>query len=176
VLLQEVQRYNDLLRLIRSSLGDLQKGIMGLVVISSELEDVYDSLFAGLVPVMWKQAYPSLKPLGLWTSDLCLRVEQLARWSSDGPPKVFWLAGFTFPTGFLTALLQTTARRNGVPIDELSWEFTPSPLEANVIMAHPKEGAYISGPTHEWTWQPHLLKIVFPFRRNHIPIRVRIRV
>ena len=32
-------------------------------------------------------------------------------------PRVFWLSGFTYPTGFLTAVLQTTARRNGLAID-----------------------------------------------------------
>ena len=37
---------------------------------------------------------------------------------------MFWLAAFTFPTGFLTAILQRAARKNNVPIDQLSWEFT----------------------------------------------------
>ena len=35
-----------------------------------------------------------------------------------------WLAAFTFPTGFLTAILQKSARKNNVPIDQLSMEFT----------------------------------------------------
>ena len=38
---------------------------------------------------------------------------------------MFWLAGFTYPTGFLTAILQSSARRNGIPIDNLTWEFIP---------------------------------------------------
>ena len=38
-------------------------------------------------------------------------------------PQQFWLGAFTFPTGFLTAVLQRAARNNNVPIDILSWEF-----------------------------------------------------
>lgn len=61
------------------------------------------------------QAYPSLKPLGAWTRDLVLRVEQFAKWAETAhPPTIFWMSGFTFPTGFLTAVLQTSARANAV--------------------------------------------------------------
>jgi dynein heavy chain len=34
------------------------------------------------------------------------------------------LAGFTYPSCFLTAVLQTTARKNAIPIDTLSFEFS----------------------------------------------------
>ena len=61
------------------------------------------------------QTFPSLKPLGAWTRDLVLRVEQFNQWSTTAhPPIHFWLSGFTFPTGFLTAVLQTAARKNNV--------------------------------------------------------------
>lgn len=55
--------------------------------------------------------YPSMKPLASWTRDLIQRIEQLAKWSETArPPHIFWMSGFTFPTGFLTAVLQTSAR------------------------------------------------------------------
>lgn len=61
--------------------------------------------------------YPSLKPLSSWTRDLTMRVDQLAKWSETAkPPVLFWMSGFTFPTGFLTAVLQTAARMNNVII------------------------------------------------------------
>lgn len=61
------------------------------------------------------QAYPSQKPLAAWTRDLALRVEQFELWASRArPPVIFWLSGFTFPTGFLTAVLQSSARQNNV--------------------------------------------------------------
>ncbi|VEL15537.1 unnamed protein product [Protopolystoma xenopodis] len=53
VLLQEIQRYNWLLVLIRKQLSDLEKGIQGLVVMSSDLEDVFLAIFEGRVPIIW---------------------------------------------------------------------------------------------------------------------------
>lgn len=64
---------------------------------------------------VWHQAYPSLKPLAAWTRDLCQRVSQLQLWAETSqPPTLFWLSGFTFPNGFLTAVLQSYARQQNV--------------------------------------------------------------
>lgn len=52
------------------------------------------------------------------------RIEHFGMWAKTiKPPQYFWLAAFTFPTGFLTAVLQTSARLNRIPIDSLSWDF-----------------------------------------------------
>ena len=126
VLLQEIDRYNALLSKIHWSLSELRKGIKGLVVISSELEEMFACLYDSKVPPLWLKAYPSLKPLGAWSRDLVLRVQQLQQWVEHGQPKVFWLSGFTFPTGFLTAVLQTASRKTNTPIDQLAWDFTVS--------------------------------------------------
>uniref|UniRef100_A0A4W4FHJ2 Dynein heavy chain region D6 P-loop domain-containing protein n=1 Tax=Electrophorus electricus TaxID=8005 RepID=A0A4W4FHJ2_ELEEL len=88
----------------RTSLTQLEKGIMGLVVMSSSLEEIFQCIHDARVPPLWEKAYPSLKPLASWTRDLGQRVEQFARWAETAhPPLLFWLSGFTFPTGFLTA-------------------------------------------------------------------------
>jgi dynein heavy chain len=115
VLLQEIERYNILLDEIKESLISLQKGIQGLVVMSADLEEIFKCVFEARVPQSWQKMYPSMKPLAAWTRDLIQRVEQLARWSETAhAPSLFWMSGFTFPTGFLTAVLQTSARQYNV--------------------------------------------------------------
>ena len=84
VLFQEVERYNALLLTIRRSCSELQRGIKGLVVMSADLDAIFDALYNGRVPQAWLKSYPSLKPLGPWTRDLLQRVEQLARCVAHG--------------------------------------------------------------------------------------------
>ncbi|XP_022235820.1 dynein heavy chain 2, axonemal-like [Limulus polyphemus] len=146
VLLQEIQRYNWLIRNIRNSLNDLKAAIKGLQLMSSELEEIFSSLYDARVPSVWLKAYPSLKSLGSWTRDLVMRVDQMAQWGLIGrPPVKFWLAGFTFPTGLLTAVLQSAARAKNMPIDGLSWEFIVSNREEGHITEHPEVGIYVRG-------------------------------
>ena len=51
----QIQRYNSLLEEIRTSLFDLEKGIQGLVVMTMDLEIVFDCLRDGLVPPAWQR-------------------------------------------------------------------------------------------------------------------------
>lgn len=117
-----------------------------MVVISEEQEAVFNSIFEGKIPASWLFAYPSLKALASWMPDLILRIQQLDVWGTSEMPKVFWLAGFTYPTGFLTGILQHSARKNAVAVDQLAFDFlvqnTGDPAQ---IPAAPKEGAYIRG-------------------------------
>ena len=106
VLLQEMERYNLLLAAMARTLAALQKGIAGTVVITAELEAIFGALLVGRVPAAWGFCFPSLKPLGAWYRDMQARVGQMRGWAEVEMPRVFWLAGFTYPTGFLTALLQ----------------------------------------------------------------------
>jgi dynein heavy chain len=145
VLLQEIARFNLLLRYTRNSLIELQKGIKGLVVISSELEKILKSLYINKVPETWQFAYPSLKPLASWVRDLAARIKQLRDWAYGQPPIVFWISGFTYPTGFTTALLQTVAYSKQISIDSLSMDHIIIPSEESALIAQPKEGAYIKG-------------------------------
>ena len=105
-----------------------------------------DSLLDFRVPQAWAFAFPSLKPLGSWTRDLARRIETFNKWiQSGGVPKAFWLPAFTYPSGFNTALLQTSARKNGIPIDTLNWEFPIVNQEPEAITSGAKEGSYVYG-------------------------------
>ena len=50
VLTQELQRYNKLISIIKSSLSDLKKAIAGEILLSSELESAMNSLYDGKIP------------------------------------------------------------------------------------------------------------------------------
>eukprot|EP00762_Andalucia_godoyi_P004499 ANDGO_05184.mRNA.1 Dynein-1-beta heavy chain len=145
VLFQEILRYNSMLKKVRSSLSDLKKGIKGLVVMTAELDEIFTYLYDGRVPPAWLKTYPSLKPLAGWTRDLQMRIQQLKDWSEGSQPKVFWLTGFTFPTGFLTAVMQNAARKLAVSIDTLVWEFSIVQVAEKDITQAPKDGVYVSG-------------------------------
>lgn len=145
VLFQEILRYNSMLNKVRASLSLLKKGIKGLVVMTSELDEIFNYLYDGRVPPAWLKTYPSLKALAGWMRDLVQRIEQLKDWAQGSQPKVFWLAGFTFPTGFLTAVMQNAARKLNVSIDTLMWDFGIINVAEKDIVQGPKDGVYISG-------------------------------
>nr|XP_046240546.1 dynein axonemal heavy chain 1 [Scatophagus argus] len=146
VLIQEAIRYNTLLVVISQSLCDIVKALKGLVVMSSELELMANSLFNNVVPDMWKaKAYPSLKPLASWVSDLLQRINFLQRWISNGIPPVFWISGFFFPQAFLTGTLQNYARRSGTSIDTIGLDFEVIVKSVSEITEKPNAGCYIHG-------------------------------
>eukprot|EP00656_Telonema_subtile_P031899 TRINITY_DN3494_c0_g2_i1.p1 TRINITY_DN3494_c0_g2~~TRINITY_DN3494_c0_g2_i1.p1 ORF type:complete len:4527 (-),score=1335.50 TRINITY_DN3494_c0_g2_i1:103-13683(-) len=176
VLLQESERYNAMLSKISSVLGNLLKGIKGLVVMSAELEQVFDSLAEGKVPPAWLKTYPSVKPLASWSIDLIARIKQLTEWTAQGHPVLLWIGGLTFPTGYLTGLLQLTARKNNQAIDAYSWAFDVLPQPENEITNSPKEGSYMCGMFLEgagWSYDnmcledPEPMKLVVPMPVIH---------
>ncbi|XP_076997717.1 dynein axonemal heavy chain 3 [Tamandua tetradactyla] len=145
VLRQELIRFNRLTKVVRRSLIDLGRAIKGEVLMSSELEDVFNSMLMGKVPAMWAaKSYPSLKPLGGYVSDLLARLSFFQEWIDQGPPVVFWISGFYFTQSFLTGVSQNYARKYTIPIDHIGFEFEVTRQET-VMESNPNDGAYIKG-------------------------------
>jgi dynein heavy chain, axonemal len=107
--------------------------------------------------------------------DLCLRIEFFNVWVTDSLPTCWWLPAMTYPTGFLTAVLQVSARANGVSIDSLSYE-TPVTISADKtsIVGQPKDGVYVSGIYLEgatWNFTGGYLEESRPMELiSHMPI------
>ena len=137
---------NVLLAAMRRALAELDLGLKGDLTMTEPMERLMTALANDAVPGSWTLlAYPSLRPLSSWMVNLLARVAQLAEWTADlVVPKSVWLsgalalparhchgqgtsacvstaawrAGLFNPQSFLTAVMQTTARRNDWPLDK----------------------------------------------------------
>ncbi|RNF10287.1 1-beta dynein [Trypanosoma rangeli] len=180
-LLQEIQRYNVLLRKIHAQKVELRRAVKGEVVMSDELETVFNALLLGRVPPPWTSAYPSVKPLASWSVDLVERVDQMKQWGQR-VPNVFWLSGFTYPTGFLKSLQQQQARHDHISIDQYTWEFIVHPSDERTVVHRAKKGAYVRGISLEGAgWnvetntlcEPRPLELIVPMPIIHFKPKLR---
>jgi dynein heavy chain len=113
---------------------------------SMELEMMFNSFLNNKVPITWeKVGYPSLKPLASWVADLILRVEFISNWLYNGPPKSYWLPAFFFPQGFITASMQTYARKTATPIDTLAFRTNVLEIYEEEVTETPENGVNIHG-------------------------------
>ena len=147
VFLQEIERLQELTTEIRRSLAELDLGLRGDLQISESMEALMNSLADAMRPSGWeKYAYPSKRPLGTWIIDLLARYKQLSDWTGDLQlPKSTWLSGLFNPQSFLTAVMQTTARKNEWALDQTVTQTEVTKKSPEEIPAASKEGAFIHG-------------------------------
>ncbi|KAA6392755.1 MAG: putative dynein heavy chain [Streblomastix strix] len=166
VLQHETVRFNRLLNVVHQTIADLKLGIQGLLVMSTQLEAMYQSLFISEVPSIWSDvAYPSLKSLGAWIDDLINRVKFICNWIEKGQPNSFLLPGFFFPQSFLTGVLQMHSRKTQIPIDTLIFRcHVEDQLQKNntdqMPLSIPISGVYIHGLFLEgaqWDIEEHVI-------------------
>ena len=90
VLFQEVVKYQRLLLRMETSLANVQKALVGRIVMSEELELVSTAMYDNQVPESWSDVgFLSLKPLSAWFVELKERIKFLNEWILNGTPNVF---------------------------------------------------------------------------------------
>ncbi|NWY19277.1 DYH9 protein, partial [Aphelocoma coerulescens] len=147
VALQECERMNVLTAEIRRSLLELELGLKGELTMTSDMENLQNSLFLDTVPESWvKRSYPSTASLGSWFADLLARINELEAWTRDfSLPSTLWLGGFFNPQSILTAIMQTTARKNKWPLDKMTLQCDVTKKSREDFASAPREGAYVHG-------------------------------
>ena len=143
---QEIAKLNKMLSGLNGSLNQLRRSIKGLVVMSSELEEMFNGFVNGQVPPNWtKISYISLKPLGSWVADLLERVVFFKAWLTAGKTDSLWISAFFFPQGALTSALQIYSRATKTAIDSLAWRTEVTKMMPDDVTGPPKTGVYIYG-------------------------------
>jgi dynein heavy chain len=144
---QERDRFNDLIDRVSGTLVTLDKAVKGLVVMSGQLEEMFDAFLVQKVPPLWGEpiSYPCLKPLNSWVTDLIDRIDFMNRWLVQGPPNSFWVPSFYFPQGFMTCAKQVYARKTKIPIDNLVFFSDPTSNTDIINIAAPEYGVNIHG-------------------------------
>ena len=155
VALQECQRMNELIGEIRRSLIELEKGMKGQLNMSTPMEDLIKAISINQWPgrnpfstCQWeKKAWPSMKSLMSEFADMLLRIGQLKTWSTDlKTPFSLWLPGLFNPTSYLTAVMQVTARRTGMPLDQMTTEtHITTFMKPEFVDYYPQDGAFVHG-------------------------------
>lgn len=108
--------------------------------------------------------------MGSFIRDLIQRIDFFSQWTVV-TPVVFWLSAFTFPTSFLTAVLQRSARAAKLPIDILVFEYIVSSDSEETFKTAPANGVYVQGlflESASWNveksclQEPKLLELICP--------------
>ena len=146
VLLQELERWNNLVKKMALSLIDLQRALVGEIGMSDELDSLGDSLFNGFLPAMWRKLAPNTeKTLGSWMQHFTKRYNQYNEWVKTGEPACMWLAGLHIPESYLTALVQTTCRMRAWPLDKSTLYTVVTQFTKTEDLEVLESGCYVSG-------------------------------
>jgi len=146
VLMQELDRFNFLLKKMLASLKTLQKALLGEVGMSAELEDVLNALFSAGIPPGWLRFAPATTMmLASWLAHFHQRYKQYVVWQRYGEPRCMWLSGLHIPETYLAALVQQCCRTKGWALDRSALYTKTTSFSESQIKTKPDFGAYVRG-------------------------------
>ena len=109
---QEIERMQNVIKTLRTTLTDLELAIDGSIVMNDLLYNAMNSIYDGRIPQHWRKISWPASGLREWFDQVKLRYDQYAKWIETGRVEAFWLGGMFNPAGFLTSLRQETCRQN----------------------------------------------------------------
>ena len=118
---QECERMNQLILVMVTTLVELELGLDGALNMTDAMDQLSKDINLNRVAPAWGAFYMSKKPLDSWFADLKRRCDQLRDWSLTLVlPRPLRLSYLFNPMSFLTAIMQITARENGLPLDNMA--------------------------------------------------------
>lgn len=167
VLTQEIERYNMLNDKMSDTLTDLISSLKGEIAMNNEIEEIMNSIYNGLLPNQWRNLAPETqKSLLNWLEHFRRRYNQYLDWFDNGEPKVMWLSGLHIPASYLKAIIQTTCRKKGWPLDKVAtYTIVTKIFNVDEISAKPEFGCYIQGlylEGAEWDSEKNCLQRQLP--------------
>ncbi|KRW98533.1 P-loop containing nucleoside triphosphate hydrolase [Pseudocohnilembus persalinus] len=148
VCLQEIERMNNLLIVIKTSLEELKMGLNGALNMTDSMETLIQSLQFNQVPQNWQAAaYFSKKNLQSWYLDLIERNNQLLQWTDNMQTPYSLCISYLFnPMSFITAVMQVIARQQNLPLDNMVIQTNVTLFkEPSEVTGPAEQGAYIHG-------------------------------
>jgi dynein heavy chain, axonemal len=158
-LFQEIQRLQDVLGLVRNMLKQMQLAIKGEVVMTDDLAAGIDAMGDAKAPRPWIYTpsgteYSWIIPsISSWYGQMQNIDAQCRHWMEHGRPNSFWMAGWSNPAGFLTAMTQEVARKHSKApqfwaLDEMVYHTEPTTIkDPAAVASQPGEGVYVHGLT-----------------------------
>lgn len=148
VFLQECEYMNVLLKEMVRSLGEITLALKGELTVSEQMEKTIDALVLERVPTTWGDlAYPSMRGLASWLSNLVARIAQLSGWKDEPTviPKIVNIARLFNPQSFLTAIKQYTAQRQSLELNKLYIVTDITKKTEAEIEGPAREGSFVAG-------------------------------
>lgn len=114
---QEIQRFQNVLSIVRRTMVDMMDAIDGTIIMTTEIVDSINAVFDFRVPKKWQYDPTGAEiswmtpSLAGWVKGLMDRHFQLNNWIAKERPASFWMTGFFNPQGFLTSMKQEVTRQ-----------------------------------------------------------------
>jgi len=170
-LFQELQRLQNIIKIVRTNLKSIAMAIDGTVVMSTDLQADLASIFDARVPIRWTNDSSGaeiswlMPTLGGWFTGLNERQVMLNTWLEwdRRVMKSYWLTGFTNAKGFLTGIQQEVTRQHKKDqwtLDDVISHTEVLPFDMERIEKVPDEGQNIHGLFMEGgSWNRHQTKL-----------------